>query len=456
MATVTRENIGNLTDKLTVNLTKEDYYPNFEQNLKKQAKTANIPGFRKGLVPAGLVKKMYGQGLFNEEVLRTVEKQLNEYLSKEQLDIFAQPLPLPSNEKGLDVNNPTDYTFNFEIGLKPAFDIDANKINVTRYKVNVTDTMVNEEVERLQTRFGKMTEPELVESEDNVLNVTFTELDSQGNMLEGGINKANSLLVKYFAPDFRKNLLGKKKDDVVDVHLATAFEDKELEVVLGDLGLNKDEPAIADKHFKMTITKVGLVTKAEFNEEFFLAAYPNKEIKSEDELRAAVRADIEVHFAAQSRNQVHDQIYHHLLDHTPMEFPENFLKRWLQTGGEKPKTAEEAEAEFPSFTNSLKWTLVSTKVMEENKIEVLPDDIRGFAKAQLFQYMGGQLGALGDNQKWVDDYADKMMKDRKFVEDSYHRISTDKMFTILEGKVAAKEEAINAEDFAAKLHNHHH
>ncbi len=100
--------------------------------------------------------------------------------------------------------------------------------------------------------------------------------------------------------------------------------------------------------------------------------------------------------------------------------------------------------------------MFSGKIIEDNKIEVLPDDIRDFAKQQLFSYMGGQLGALGDNQQWVDDYADRMMKDRKFVEDSYHRISTDKMFHLLEGKVSAKEEGISAEDFAKKLHHHHH
>ena len=455
MATVTRENIGNLTDKLTVNISKADYLQNFESNLKKQAKSANIPGFRKGMVPAGLVKKMYGQSLFTDEVLRTAESQLNEYLTKEQLDIFAQPLPLDIDARQLDMNNPADYAFAFEIGLKPAFEINTN-INVTRYKVAVTDEMINEEVARLQTRFGKMTEPETVSSEDHVLNVTFTEVDAEGNVVEGGINKGNSLLVKYFAPAFRSNLMGKQKDDVIDLHLATAFEDKELATILADLGLDAATAGVADKNFKLTITKVGFVEKAEMNEEFFLAAYPNKEVKSEEELRAAVKEDIEAYYDVQSKNQVHDQIYHHLLDHTTMEFPESFLKRWIQTSGEKPKTAEEAEAEFPSFSNSLKWTLITSKLLEDNKIEVLPNDIRGFAKQQLFQYMGGQLGMLGDNQQWVEDYADRMMKDRKFVEDSYHRISTEKMFNLLESKVAAKEESIGAEEFASKLHNHSH
>lgn len=452
MASVTRENIGLLNDKLTVQLNKEDYYNGFEQSLKKYAKTANIPGFRKGMVPAGLVKKMYGQGVFNDEVLRKVEAELNAYLNKEKLEIFAQPLPLDNDAAKLDMNNPVAYTFSFEIGLKPDVKVDAGKINVTRYKINVTDEMVQEEVERLQIRNGKMTEPETVTGDDNVVNVKFIECDQEGNEVEDGISKDNSLLVKYFEAGFRKNLMGKKKDDTLVLQLSKAFEDKEKEAILGDLGLGKED----DKYFKILITKVGLVEKAELNDEFFLAVYPNKEIKSEADFRAAVKAEIDAHFDQQSRNQIFDQIYHHLVDHTEMQFPESFLKRWLQTGGEQPKTAEEAEQDYPTFVNQLKWTLVSSQLIQDNKIEVMPDDIRDFAKQQLFSYMGGQLGALGDNQQWVDDYANRMMQDRKFVEDSYHRISTDKMFTALEGQVKAKEEAISAEDFAKKLHHHHH
>jgi trigger factor len=453
MATVTRENIGLLNDKLTVQLSKDDYYNGFEQSLKKYAKTANIPGFRKGMVPAGLVKKMYGQGVFSDEILRRVEAELNSYLNKEQIDIFAQPLPLDNDAAKLDMNSPVDYSFNFEIGLKPAFELDPAKISVTRYVINVTDEMVQEEVERLQIRNGNMTEPETVTGDDNVVNVTFIEADEAGNEKENGIRKDNSLLVKYFEESFRKNLIGKKKDDTLVLQINKAFEDKEQEAILGDLGLTKENGAA---NFKLLITKVGLVEKSALDETFFDTVYPGKEIKTEADFRAAVKGEIENHFAAQAKNQIYDQIYHHLLDHTSMEFPETFLKRWLQNGGEQPKTAEEAEADYPTFVNQLKWTLVSSKIIQDNKIEVVPDDIRDFAKQQLFSYMGGQLGTLGDNQQWVDDYANRMMQDKKFVEDSYHRISTDKMFQFLEGQVTAKEEAISAEAFAEKLHHHHH
>jgi trigger factor len=455
MATVTRENIGNLTDKLTVQISKEDYFNGFEQSLKKYAKSANIPGFRKGMVPAGLVKKMYGQSVFTDEVLRTVETQLNEYLTKEQLQIFAQPLPLDNLATDLNMNNPSDYSFAFEVGLKPTFTINTN-IPVTKYKVTITEEMINDEADRLQRRYGKMTEPETVTDDETMLNVTFTEVDNNGNVVENGINKPNSVLVKYFAPSFRKNLLGKKKDDVIDVHLATAFEDKELEVILSDLGLDKNIAGIADKNFKLTITKVGLVEKAALNEEFFATVYPNKEITTEADFRNAVKEDIEAYFAMQSKNQIHDQIYHHLLDHTTIEFPEAFLKRWMQQSEKDKKSEETIEQEFPAFKNSLKWTLITSQLADDNKIEVLPEDLRNFAKQQLFQYMGNQLNILDEQQQWIEDYADKMLKDKKFVEDSYHRISTEKLFTILEDKVAAKEESISAEDFASKLHHHHH
>lgn len=451
MATITRENIGLLTDKLTVTVGKNDYFARFEQSLKKYAKTANIPGFRKGMVPAGLVKKMYGQSVFTDEVLRTVETELNTYLNNEKLEIFAQPLPLDNDARALDLNNPSDYVFAFEIGLKPAININTNGIKVTKYEIEITDAMIDEEVNRLQVRNGKMTEPESLETEEHVLNVKFVEADAKGNAVEGGINKDNSLLVKYFAEGFRKNLIGKKKDDVVTLQLSKAFDDKELEVILSDLGLTKED---ADKHFNLEITKVGLVEKAPLEEALFLATYPNKEIKTAEEFRNEVKAEIARYYESQSRNQIHDQIYHHLIDHTTIELPEAFLKRWLQTGGEKPKTAEEAEQEFPTFANQLKWTLISSQLIADNKIEVNPDDIKAFARQQLFSYMGGQI--LDENQPWIEDYVNRMMQDRKFVEDTYHRVSTDKLFSTLETQVTASPEKISAEAFAEKLHHHHH
>ncbi len=453
MATITRENIAPLTDKLTVNLAKEDYYPSFEKSLKTYAKNANIPGFRKGMVPAGLVKKMYGASVFTDEVLRTVEKELNSYVTEEKLDILGQPLPVQNNTPQPDMNNPTDYAFAFEVGLKPDVTLNPQDIHVTRYKINVTDAMIDEEISRLQTRSGKMVNPDTIDNEENVLNVELKEANEDGSEAEGGIAKETSLIVKYFSPEVRNQLTGKKVDDAITIQISKAFEDKEKEYVMQDLALDKNSDVDADKYFIMTIKRIGLTEKAELNEEFFNASFPGREIKTESELRDVVKAEIENAYAQQTRNQMHDQIYHYITDHVKVDYPDAFLKRWLQMSTEQEKSAEDVEAEYPKYTQQLTWSLVANKLLEDNQISVSPDDIKAAAKVQLMSYMGGQN--FGD-VSWMDDYAERMMKDKKFVEQTYSQVQMEKLFGALESQVQAMEEPISVEDFSSKLHHHHH
>ncbi|HLY69038.1 MAG TPA: trigger factor [Puia sp.] len=458
MATVTRENIGLLNDKITVKVEKNDYLPSFEKALKQYGKQANIPGFRKGMVPSSLVKKMYGNSVFTDEVLRSVEKELTTYVTNEKLEIFAQPLPLGENDaRNIDMSNPSDYAFAFEVGLKPAFNIvDLGKVHLTRYKIMVTDEMVGSELERLQIRHGKMTEPEAVTGDDNVLNVTFTETDADGNPLENGIVKDNSLLVKYFSESFRKNWTGKKKDDFIVLQLSAAFDEKEKEWILSDLGFAKDDQGAESKYFKVFITKLGLVEKNELNEDFFKIIFPAKEIKTEEEFRNAVKEEIQHTWDIQTKNQLQHSIYHVLLDDTKIEFPENFLKRWLATSTEKPKQPEEVENEFPVFTNQLKWTLILDKITRENNIDIAADDIKTFAKQQLFNYMGGQV--VDENQPWVTDYINRMSQDKRFLEDAVHRIQTDKALNWAETQTNPEVKELSREEFEAMQsdHQHHH
>lgn len=466
MATITKENIGLLHEKLIVKLEKTDYLPSFEKALKEYSKKANIPGFRKGMVPAGLIKKMYGTSLFTDEVLKSVDRELIGYLQNDKLDIFAQPLPLETDFKQLDVNNPVDYTFEFEIGMKPDFNLpDLAKAKTTRYVVTVTDEMINNEIDRLQNRYGNMKDLDTVNSIDDVLNVIFMEADENGNEVEGGIKKDNSLLVKYFKEDFRNNLLGKVTNDYVIVQLDKAFENPstgsgELDFILSDLGLDKNDSSASQKHFKIQITKIGFLEKRELNEEFFTQLHPEQEIKTEADFRNKIKEDIQTHWNAQAANQIHDQAYHELIDHTEIKFPEGFLKKWIKTQNgtsenpQPPKSDEEVEQEFPTFINQLKWTLISDKIVQDNNIVVEPDEIRAFAKQQLFSYMSE--ANMSDDQPWVTDYVEKMMKDRKYVEDSYNRIQTQKIFewTATQAKPADKE--ISAEEFTKMVGAHQH
>ena len=457
MATVTRENIGSLHEKLNVTINKEDYFPTFEKSLKDYSKKANIPGFRKGMVPAGLIKKMYGSSLFTDEVLKTVDKEVYNYIQAEKLDIFAQPLPMEFNLNQLDVNHPDNYTFSFEVGVKPEVQVpDLSKEQLTRYKVEVTDAMVEEEIEHLRTRYGNMTEPEAVTGDDNVLNVTFVETDAQGAEIEDGIRKDNSLLVKYFNESFRPQLIGKKTGDELQLQLNEAFEDKEREAIIHDLGLTNEE--VANKHFKIVITKVGLVEPRELNEELFSQLFPNGDVKTEEEFRQKIREELQKQWEAESRNQLQHQIYHVLLDHTHIQFPEEFLKRWLKTQGQdgQQKTDEQIEQEFPTFINQLKWSLITDQITQEHDMQVKQEDIRQFAKQQLLGYMG--TGVLDEEQDWVRDYIDHMMKDRKYVEDAYSRLQTEKIFEWAESQANPTEKVVSKDEFLHmnEEHQHHH
>jgi len=459
MATVTKENIGLLNEKLTLKLEKTDYLPEFEKTLKDYSKSANIPGFRKGMVPASLIKKMYGPSVFTEQVLRSVDRELIKYLEEEKLDIFAQPLPVEMDIRQLDVNNPADYTFHFEIGMKPEFQLaDLSKATMTRYKVKITDDMINNEITRLQNRYGNMKDEHTVNTEENVLNAIFTEVDGNGNEIEGGIKKDNSLLVKYFKEDFRSNLMGKTINDYVIAQLDNAFAEKELEFIIPDLGLDKDDSTAPTRHFKIQVTKIGLMEKRELNEEFFKQLYPNAEVKSEADFRNKIKEEIQIYWDNQAKSQLQHMAYHELLDGTKIDFPESFLKKWMTTQGEKekPKTVEEAEKEFPVFKNQLKWSLISDKIVRENNIEVKPDELKAFAKQQLFGYMGMQ--SAGDDQPWVESYINKMMQDRKYVEDAYNRLQGQKVFDWAETQVTATEKEIAMEDFVKmqEEHQHHH
>jgi trigger factor len=457
MATVTRENISELNDKLTLSLSKQDYLPAFEKSLKDYSKKANIPGFRKGMVPAGLIRKMYGSSLFTDEVLRSVDRELVKYLETEKLEIFAQPLPDEVNLRQLDMNSPADYHFSFEIGLKPSFDLPPlDQLKVKRYKVQVTDEMIDTEIARLQNRYGNMKEEHAVASEENVLNITFIEVDENGSEQEGGATKENSLLVKYFAEPVRKDLFGKSINDFVIAKVSQAFEEKEREWVIGDLGI-KDHPDAENKTFKMLITKIGLLEKRDLNEDFFNQLYPGGEVKTEADFRNRIRDEIQAYWDGQAKSQLQHQAYHELLDHTEIKFPQSFLKKWMRTqDAEREKTENEIEQEFPTFISQLRWTLISDKIVAANAIQVTPDEIRNFAKQQLFGYMG--MANSAEQQPWVDDYIERMMKDRKYIEDSYNRIQSQKILDWVETQLKPEETEIPAEEFTKMVesHQHHH
>ena len=457
MATVSKENIGLLNDKIIVTVTKEDYYPDFEKGLKEYSKKANIPGFRKGMVPAGVLKKMYGNSLFVEQVLKTAEKQLVNYIESENFKLLGQPIPFEGAEiQNINFNDLVDYTFIYEIGLEPEIDTDLSKANLIRYKIAVKDNFIDDDIEGLRKRYGKYSEPETVNSTENYITLEVEASDAEGNILnEADIAKPLSAVVKYFNEPYQSALIGKAVKDTFVFKFSEAFIADAEPNILQELGLEKD--ALADTYFKVIITRIGMQEPAELNEELYKKAFPNADIKTAEEFRAAIKEEFINNFYDQSKGQIQDQIYHHFLDHSNLELPKEFMRRWLKLSlKDQNLSEEEFEKYVQSYSRSILWTLIMDKYVKEMGISFHKEDYIEHAKEKLLSYM--QNYSLGEsvNHEWINEYATGMLKDKKFMEESYYEIRSRKVFDELDKKITTTEKDIEFEAFRDMLHHHHH
>lgn len=449
MASVTKENIGNLHDKLVVKISKGDYLPSFEKSIKDFSKKANIPGFRKGMVPAGMIKKMYGASLYYDEVIKTVEKELNQYLTAEKPEIFAQPLPMKADLGSLNMNNPDDYEFPFEIGYKPDVNLDFIKsLKPTLHKVEGTPEMVNEEIEKMLAKSATLKEEDVVTSSENILNVSFQPIDEEINPPAENENTQDTIIVKDFKPDYIGQILNKKRGDVIEIIPEQAFIEDRAAEIISAYALQTGE----GKKYKMTLDKISTTEKKELNEEFFKMVFPDKEIKTEEDFRKELENEIQKQWDKAGTDQLHDQFYHAMLD-VSIDLPEMFLKNWIAKGGEKEKSLEEVESQLPKFLDQLKYQLITDKIIKDNNLEVSEEEIRESIVNQVMGYFGG-MAPQGD-LSWLDSYIDRMMKDDKQVESTYHKLITDKIFSWFETQVQPVEKKISSDEFTQLQHHHH-
>jgi trigger factor len=459
MATVTRESIGPLHEKIVIKLTKEDYLPSFDKALKHYAKSANVPGFRKGMVPAGMVRKMYGQSLFNDEVLRSASSKLDEYMATEKIAIFATPMVLPNEVPiRMDMNAPTDVDFAFEIGLKPDFEVTPlkNRPNLTLYKVTAGNKMIEDEVVRITRRYGKAEEAEVIGSENDIVQATYELCDAAGNVADEPDMVEGNELMEKLPVQLQGMLMGKKTVDTVVFRPADVCTEAELSAFMKD-PLKKDVSA-ANEYYKMTINKVQILVPAALDIALFAEVFPTDDIKDETEFKARIHTELNKEFERVAKDRLQNEIFELLVHETKIELPVPFLKRWMREGGEKRKSEREVEQEFSSFDHQLRWTIISDKLIVENKIQVTKEEIAEDIKTRVLAYFGM---TNADDAPWMDGYMDKIAKDEKSMEETYRRLLYAKLFDYLETQFNVVEKEVTEEEFfklpdAHTAHHHHH
>lgn len=456
MASVTRESIGNLHDKITVKLEKQDYLPEFEKDIKSYSKKANIPGFRKGMVPVGMIRKMVGKELYAEAVIRAAEKELKNYLTEEKLNLFGQPLFLNDDENfpKLNLQSPEDYEFLFEIGLRPEIEINLPKeTELAFYKVKVKPEDIDQRVENFQEQFGELKPAESVENGENVVNITISQLDEEGKAKEEGFVGDASLYVKTFSEDFQEQLKGKKKDDVLTGVLDQKLDPEKFAGVYENLGIDPKDKETTSANVEFKIKEVNTLEKAPLDEEFFKKAFPALEIKTEEEFRKAIEEDEQKYWDNAAKNYLEHDLHHHLMD-IPVSLPEDFLKKMMRDNPDNPGTPEEMEQKFPEISKQLKWTLISGKIIQDQNLQVTTEELREDIKSELRKYF--QNMSLGStDSEWLDDYVNRVMKDKKSVEQRADRIVTQKVFDWARTQFPVKDVEISQEDFRKKLSEHY-
>ena len=366
---ITKENVDALNAVVKVDIITEDYQEKVNQILNDYRKKANIPGFRKGHVPMGMVKKQYGKSVMIDEVNKLLQESLNKFLIEEKLDILGNPLPKVQEDFSWDAET---FSFEFELGLAPEFDVNLkSKKKVTQYNIVVDEELIDKEVENLQTRYGKMSS---VEAATEIANVTGTFKSE-----EKEIEKKSTISVKDIKGKTNlKKFVGSKVGDVLELKTKNLFVDDHK--LVSALGVSQDDAKGLEIPVSFTIEEITEIELADLDQELFDKLFQDGSVKTVTELRERIKQDAEGQFQQQADQQLLNAVTEHLIENTEFDLPVEFLQKWLATAGEKPLTAEEAADEFSKSEKGLRYQLIQEKIVKDNEIKLDYEELKEYAK----------------------------------------------------------------------------
>lgn len=443
---ITKENINELNAIVTVKIEKSDYEATVNEQLREYRKKANMPGFRPGKVPAGLVKKMYGKAILAEEVNKMLSQNLTKFIVDEKLNILGEPLPNEEKTPEFDWEKTEDFEFAFDVAVAPEIEVKFDKRKkYPYYLIQVDDEMIDQQVESYTGRFGENEKVDAVEEKDTIRG-NFVQLDAEGNELEEGIKAEQVIIAVDLMKDeeVKKAIQGKKAGDTIVFDPVKVYENKH--EVGHMLNISHEEAENIEGDFKFTISEVLRFKKAEVNEELFKKAFgEDTEIKTEEEFRNKLRADIEEQLKYSSDYKFTIDSRDILVEKISMELPEEFLKRWLkETNNEL--TEEQIEADFDNFMKDLRWQLIKDRVAKDNEVKIEQEDVKAMAK-EIAAMQFRQYGMFSMPDEQLSAYADQILQNEEERRRITTRVQEEKIMAIIKENVNIDEKAISQEDF---------
>ena len=436
---ITKKNIDDLNAVITIEIVKSDYADQLEKEMWQYRKTAALPGFRKGSAPVSVIEKKYRKPALLEAINKQVQGALNKYLQENKMNILGNPIPKANETIDWDGD---DFTFEFEIGLTPQFDINLEAAqNVVKYKVIANDELLDEQVARIQKQYGNMISQGEVTPETDV---TFT-FKNEENEIE---NTATIALEEFKSKETADSLLGKKVEDVVTLNTKDLFKDDHK--LMEYLGVSHDDVHNLAIDVTATIDEINISDPAELNQELFDKLFGEGKVASVEELKEKIKEDAERQFAQQADQKFLSDVTEALIESTKFDLPNAFLKRWIMTAGETPLTAEQAEVEFAKSEKGLRYQLIEGRIVQQNNLQVSFEDLKKYAATIIRQQMA-QFGQTDPTDAEVEGVVARVLGNQDEVRRLSAQVMSEKMLALFKGK-NSEEKEITYDSFVKEMY----
>ncbi len=440
---ITKESTGDLTATIKIELKEDDYQEQVKKVLKDYQRKANIPGFRAGKVPFGMINKMYGKAVMAEEINKVVSDSLNQFIVDEKLDILGYPLPNTEKSETIDFDNQKEFEFFFDIGLSPEFEIALNdKLKANYYEIKADEEIVNKYLDDLRSRHGEISNPEVVEEGDTVKG-ELVELDEEKNPKENGFNRTSAFALSTIKLKTElKKFVGKKVGGELTFNPMKATKSAIDTATM--LGISTEEAEKIDSNFSYTITEITRRKPAELTPEFFKIIYPQDKIENEEQLKKRIKKDAEISFVAESDRQFMNNAVEKLVEMAKIDLPDEFMKRWILENGQGKMTEEQIESQYDSYSNSLKWQLIEAKLVKEHDIKVSEEDVRNQIKSY---FSSMQEKQDEETEKRMDEIVNSIMQNREETKRIYDQLYDKKLLDLFKENIKQVKKSVTYDEF---------
>ena len=446
---ITLNKKNNTEGVIKIKLTEGDYQPHVEEKVKDYSRKANIKGFRQGKVPSGVIKKMFGKSILVDEINHLLSHKLSDYIKDNQIKILGDPLPNQEKAKQIDWDTQKDFEFEYQIGMVDDFTYEvSSKVKVKSYPIEVDKNTIDETLTDLKKRFGKVSDPETSEADDNL----FGELRAK----EGDFKKEHAFIaIEKVEKKEQKKFIGLKKDEEVEFEVSKIFsEDAQVAQLLG---VSDEEAKAAKGKYIFRVTNISRVEPAAVNAELFDRVFGKDVVKTEEEFITKVKETISENYKRESEHFLDHNIEDYFISNTSINLPDDFLKSWLLSSSNGEVTEEVLNKEFEHYKRGLKWDLVKNRIADDNKITVEAEEVRNKAKELIAAQFGGSafVEQLGDR---LDGIADNYLQNengQNFMR-LYNQLRGDKILKFIKDNITVEEKKVSVEEFKKIVAEHKH